>query len=123
MRARVQNGRWVIDGPADLPEGTEVEIVTSPVPKAEVYLDEKLRSYVHAIAVAFSADSRVEEALVERARAAATLANRRYVTPQDIKAASVDVLRALVVLPPNVRSRDISPDDYIRECLDRIQLP
>jgi hypothetical protein len=43
MRARVQNGRWVIDEPADLPEGTEVEIVTRPVP-VEVHLDERLRT-------------------------------------------------------------------------------
>jgi hypothetical protein len=30
LRARVQNGRLVLDVPTDLPEGTEVELVMMP---------------------------------------------------------------------------------------------
>ncbi len=95
MHARVINGRWVLDDPAGLPEGTVVEIITRPVaPAGDVHLDDKLREYIHAIVVAANATTRpgVDRELADHAKAAATRAKRTYVTPQDIKLAAPEVL-------------------------------
>jgi MoxR-like ATPase len=94
MRARVVNGRWVLDDPADLPEGTVVEIITRPVnPPGEIYFDERLRAYLRAIcAAARPARPDIERELVDRARAAASRANRTFVTPVDVVAAAHEVL-------------------------------
>ena len=46
MRARVQNGRIVIDEPTELPEGTELYLV--PVDDEGDDLDEEERAALHA---------------------------------------------------------------------------
>jgi hypothetical protein len=92
MHARVVNGRWVLDDPTGLPEGTVVEIVTRPVATTgEIYLDDKLVQYIHAIVVAANATARAGE-LADHAKAAAARAKRGFVTPADIKLAAPEVL-------------------------------
>jgi MoxR-like ATPase len=127
MRARVKGGRWVLDEPTDLPEGTEVEILTRPVKApGEVYLDGKLREYIHALLVAGcspaysvggGAGPEDEAELAEGAKAKARAANRAFVTPEDIKSAAPDVLRRLVVVPAEARARNVSLDDAIQAIL------
>ncbi len=95
MHARVVNGRWVLDDPSGLPEGTVVEIITRPVaPAGEVFIDDKLREYIHLIVVAANATARpgVDRELADHAKAAATRAKRTYVTPADIRVAAPEVL-------------------------------
>jgi histone H3/H4 len=95
MLARVVNGRWVLDDPTGLPEGTVVEIVTRPVAgAAEIYIDDKIRQYIHAIVVAANATTRpgVDRELADHAKAAATRAKRAFVTPADVKLAAPEVL-------------------------------
>jgi hypothetical protein len=46
MRARVQNGRLVLDEPTELPEGTELYLV--PVDDERDDLDEEERAELHA---------------------------------------------------------------------------
>jgi len=55
LRARVKNGRLVLDEPTDLPEGTEVELLAmdeagelDPEERAKLYgfLDESIRTHV-----------------------------------------------------------------------------
>ncbi len=92
MHARVVNGRWVLDDPTGLPEGTVVEILTRPVaPAGDVFIDDKVRDYIHAIVVAANAPDGDRE-LADHAKAAATRAKRSYVTPQDVKLAALEVL-------------------------------
>jgi MoxR-like ATPase len=136
MRARVMNGRWVLDDPTDLPEGTEVEIVTRAPPARapeSVYLDDKLREYIRALLAAAcspkysasrTAPSRLDEdELAEGAKASAFHVNRQYTTPGDVKSAAPAVLRRFVVVPDSLRARDVSPDDVIRAILDEIPVP
>ena len=120
VRARVQNGKWVLEDPADLPEGTVVEIVTRPVAptgSAGVYVDAKLREYIRALLVAGGSPSMAqhEEEITDLAKAAALGANRRFVTPVDIKHAAPDVLRRFV--------RAERVDDAIRAILDTTPTP
>jgi hypothetical protein len=94
MHARVVNGRWVLDDPTGLPEGTVVEIITRPVaPAGAVFIDERVRRYIDAV-VAASAIVRpgVQNEIVEHAKAIATRSQRAYVTPADAKLAVIEVL-------------------------------
>jgi histone H3/H4 len=92
MHARVVNGKWVLDDPSGLPEGTVVEIVTRSVaPAGDVFIDDKIRAYIHAIVVAANA-THADRELVEHAKAIAVRAKRGYVTPQDVKLAAPEVL-------------------------------
>ncbi|HEY1811683.1 MAG TPA: hypothetical protein VGG74_04960 [Kofleriaceae bacterium] len=97
MQARVVNGRWVLDDPAGLPEGTVVEIVTRPVAAAgasAMYVDDRVRQYVHAVVNAANAATRpgVDNEIVEHAKTIATRDKRGFVTPADVKLAVVEVL-------------------------------
>lgn len=119
MRARVVNGRWVLDDPADLPEGTVVEIVTRPAASAvgvapSVYVDDKVRQYVHALLAAActptydglhaSVPAMLEQELVDAVKACAVQAKRAYVKPQDVKHAAPGVLRRMVARPEAVQA-------------------
>jgi MoxR-like ATPase len=132
----VKNGRWVLDDPTHLPEGTEVEIVTRAAPArvpGSVYLDEKLRGYIRALLIAacspkYSASRGTpsrqdEEELSEAAKANAFHVNRQYATPDDVKSAAPPVLRRFVVVPEALRGRDVSPEDVIRTILAEIPVP
>jgi MoxR-like ATPase len=136
MRARVKNGRWVLDEPTDLPEGTEVEIVTRALPpqaSAGVYLDDKLRGYIHVLLVAaFSpkysvrlgaASREDEDELAESAKAAALHAKRGYTTPDDIKSVAPAVLRRFVVVPDALKAKYVSQEDVIRAILEETPVP
>jgi MoxR-like ATPase len=110
MRARVVNGRWVLDDAADLPEGTVVEIVTRPVAaESVVYIDEKIVAYALAVAVASGGDAPRQQRLIEEAKANALRANRRYVTPEDVKAAATAVITG--------------PEGFVRKILDETPVP
>jgi len=119
MRARVENGRWILEDPTDLPEGTVVEIVTRPAPseRADVYVDEKIVAYVTALVVAAAGSPRANEvtALVDAAKARARAEVRGFVTPDGVKPVAPDVLRRLV--------GGASPDDAVRRILDVTPVP
>jgi len=125
MRARVKNGRWVLDDPTDLPEGTEVEIVTRPAPPAAaggVYVDPKVRQYAGALLVAacspkVSASTRGfmpndEQELIESAKAGAFRRGSPFVTPEDIRNAAPAVLR-----------RFVKADEHVTAILDQTPVP
>jgi MoxR-like ATPase len=134
MRARVKNGQWVLDDPKGLPEGTEVEIVTRAVqPAGEVYLDAKLRDYVHALLVGAyspkhsaargSPSPEDENELIEQAKAHARGANRSYTTPADITSAAPGILRRIVRVPSEAMARNVTLDQAIGAILDETPLP
>jgi hypothetical protein len=63
IKARVENGRIVVDQATDLPEGTEVELV-AVMDHAEDALDARERSALHR-ALARAAEDLQEERLVD----------------------------------------------------------
>ncbi len=136
MRARIQNGRWVLDDPTDLPEGTVVEIVTRPAaPTApeEIYLDDKLRTYIRTLLEAAGspkysaahgfATPKDEEEVASGAKSFAHRASRRFVTPQDIQQSAADLLRRFVVVPSAASARGVRVDDVVRAILDETPVP
>ncbi len=71
----------------------------------------------------FGASPRGTIALDRCARAHAWLAGRDYVSPDDIHAVALDVLRHRVLLSFEAEADGITPDRFISELLNRIPVP
>lgn len=73
--------------------------------------------------IAIGAGPRGSIALVRMARATALLANRDYVTPDDIKSSSLPVLRHRVALSAESELDGMSSDDLLARLLEQIPAP
>jgi MoxR-like ATPase len=62
-------------------------------------------------------------AIVRAARAAALLAGRDFVTPDDVKAAAIPALRHRIALAPELEIESYRPDDILRDILDSVSAP
>jgi MoxR-like ATPases len=91
----------------------------------------EIREYIAAIVRATRKDPRVllggspraSVALFRAGRAAALLAGRDYVTPDDIKDYSYPVLRHRMRLAPELEVEGRAPDEILEEILRRIPAP
>jgi MoxR-like ATPase len=106
----------------------------------QVYIDEKIRDYivslVHATRepkahglgsladfIAFGASPRASINLNLAARAHAFLRHRGYVTPEDIKAVGVDVLRHRVILTYEAEAEEITSETIVRKLFEHVEVP
>ncbi|MGE4565424.1 MAG: AAA family ATPase, partial [Victivallaceae bacterium] len=71
----------------------------------------------------FGASPRASIALAVAARAAAFLAGRAYVVPQDVKDIAPDVLRHRIILSYEAEAESIDTDAVIRMLLDELRTP
>ena len=83
---------------------------TSPVPPA-------------GITRAFGASPRGTIALERCARAKAWLSGRDYVTPEDVRAVGLDVMRHRVLLTYEAEAEEVTPEDVVTRVLDSIEVP
>ena len=114
-----------------------------------VYLDEKIIQYILDLVIAtrpgcrkelserqagarldeldglisFGASPRASIALALASRAAALLAGRAYVLPQDVKAIAPDVLRHRIVLSYEAEAENINADAVITRLLAELRTP
>ncbi|QZP36919.1 AAA family ATPase [Halobaculum magnesiiphilum] len=96
-----------------------------------VRVHDDLLEYMAAVTRATRGDRRVEvgvsprgtQRLFETARAAATLAGREYVTPDDVKRVATPVLAHRLVLTPDAKVDDVAKTDVLRAVLDRVEVP
>jgi MoxR-like ATPase len=105
-----------------------------------IYIDDKVRDYivhlVHATRnpraygltelaplIDYGASPRATLFLAIAARAHAFLRHRPYVTPDDVKAIGLDVLRHRVVLTYEAEAEEITTEDVIRRVFERIPSP
>ena len=106
----------------------------------EIYIDEKIRDYIvtlvhatrepkaHGLAdladfIAYGASPRASIYLNMAARAHAFLRHRGYVTPEDIKAIGVDVLRHRVILTYEAEAEDMTAETVVRKLFERVEVP
>lgn len=106
----------------------------------KVYLDEKLKDYILNIVftsrfpekkgltdlksfIQVGASPRATIGLAKAARAAALMAGRTFVSPDDIKAVCYDILRHRLVLTYEAEANDITPESVIRKVLDVVEVP
>ncbi len=106
----------------------------------EVYVDEKVLSYVVDLVFAtrepgkaglpelaprilYGASPRASIALVRASRARALLDGRGYVTPHDVKAVGMDVLRHRVLTTYEAEAEGMTSVDVIRKVFDTVKVP
>jgi MoxR-like ATPase len=98
---------------------------------SNVYVDEGVVDYCVRLVAAtrghpqleIGASPRGTLTLVATARAAALLAGRDFVVPDDVAALAVPVLAHRVVLRPELWARRVSTDTLINDLLDRVPAP
>jgi MoxR-like ATPase len=66
---------------------------------------------------------RASVAILNSAKAIATLNGRDFVTPEDIKQVAVPVLRHRIVLSPEKEMEGIETDEVIKQIIDKVEVP
>lgn len=106
----------------------------------EIYMDEKIEEYIVRLVVAtrdpeaykikdvadyirYGASPRATIFLAMAARAHALLAGRGYVTPQDVKAIAMDVLRHRVIVTYEAEAEEKTSVDIVQQILDGVDVP
>jgi MoxR-like ATPase len=106
----------------------------------QIYIDEKIRDYivniVHATRdpkahgmgdladyIEYGASPRASIYLNLASRAHAFLRRRGYVTPEDIKAVGVDVLRHRVILTYEAEAEEMTSEHVVRKIFEQIEVP
>ncbi len=106
----------------------------------QIYVDEKIEKYIIDLVFAtrepenyhlkelsplidFGASPRASLYLKLGAKAHAFLNHRGYVTPDDVKAISKDVLRHRIILTYEAEAEEITTDDIIEKMLNEVEVP
>lgn len=71
----------------------------------------------------FGASPRATINLAKAARAHAFLRRRGYVTPEDVRAVGLDVMRHRVLLTYEAEAEEVKPEDVVTRVLDSIEVP
>ncbi|PHR29790.1 MAG: ATPase [Desulfotalea sp.] len=129
---------------------TDTEVLVTPVASPEdiltarsvvnqIYMDDKIKDYIVSLVYATrdpqsyqldlrdyietGASPRATISLKTVSRCLAYLAGRGYVTPDDVKAAVVDVMRHRLRISYEAEAEGISSEDIIRKILDTVPVP
>jgi MoxR-like ATPase len=87
------------------------------------YVADIVRATRETPALTLGASPRAGVALFKCSRAAAALAGRDFVTPDDVKAMAPAVLRHRVAVAPEVEIEGRTSDDVVRDVLERVEVP
>ena len=115
------------------------EIIEARQVVDEIYIDDKIKDYIVDLTLAtrepasfnltigdwiqYGASPRATLALTVGAKASAFLAGRGYVTPQDVKAIAMDVLRHRVIITYEAEAEEKTSEDVVRAVLDHVPVP
>ncbi|GAB4341038.1 MAG: MoxR family ATPase [Calditrichia bacterium] len=122
------------------PVVTPQDIVRASKVVNEVYMDEKIERYIIDIVfatrqpqdyqlndlaplIAFGASPRASISLKMAAKAHAFLRRRGYVTPEDVKAIGMDVLRHRIIVTYEAEAENITSEDVVRRVLNQVEVP
>ena len=129
--------------------GDEIRVNAVTTPEAirrarqvvgQVYVDEKIKDYIinlvqatreprrfglDALAplIAYGASPRATLYLHACSRAHAFLRRRGYVTPEDVKAVALDVLRHRIIVTYEAEAEDVTAEKVARQILERVEVP
>ncbi len=138
--------RQILDRMARTTSTLDIDPVMSPadIVRArgvvdEIYIDEKIKDYIVDITFAtrepaafnvpvadwiqYGASPRATLALAIGAKASAFLDGRGYVTPQDVKAIAMEVLRHRVIVTYEAEAEEKTSEDVVRTVLDHVAVP
>jgi MoxR-like ATPase len=118
---------------------TPVQILRVREVVKEVYLDERIKDYIVQLVFAtrkpedfkldlkdliqFGASPRATIYLAQASRAHAFIKGRGYVTPEDIKAVGMDVLRHRIILTYEAEAEEVTPEALVGRIFDAVQVP
>ena len=105
----------------------------------EIYMDDRIKDYIVQLVLAtrkpqefkldikdliqFGASPRATIFLAQAARAHAFIKGRGYVTPDDIKAIGMDVLRHRIILTYEAEAEEVTTKSVISRIFDAVQVP
>ncbi|MBR2980065.1 MAG: MoxR family ATPase [Myxococcaceae bacterium] len=138
--------RQIMDrmGSAATPKASAVispeEILSMRRVVEQVYVDDKIKDYIVNLVFAtrepqkarlkdladfieYGASPRATIALAQAARAHAFLRHRGFVTPEDVKAMGMDVLRHRVSITYEAEAEELTPEKILQQIFDRVEVP
>ena len=107
----------------DLIEARRVVDATSISPEVSAYLVAVIRRTRDLPSVGLGASPRAAMHLLAASKAAARLAGRDFVTPDDIAQMCVPVLRHRLILSPEAELERYRPDDAVKAALGSVPVP
>ncbi|MDZ7292428.1 MAG: MoxR family ATPase [candidate division KSB1 bacterium] len=122
------------------PVVTPADIVKARNVVTEVYIDEKVERYIIDIVfatreprkygldeledlIAYGASPRASIYLAQAAKAHAFLRGRGYVTPEDVRAIGMDVLRHRIIITYEAEAEEKTSEYVVGQVLSRIEVP
>jgi MoxR-like ATPase len=122
------------------PVVTPAEIVRARAAVEMIYMDPQVERYIVDLVLAtrnpaayglkdleelisYGASPRATICLAKTARAHAFLRRRGFVTPDDVRAMGMDVLRHRVLVTYEAEAEDVTPEDVVRRVLDSVEVP
>ena len=141
-----QEERAIVDRMSrNAPPKIETVITTDDLIRArsvvdEIYVDDKIKDYIVDLVLAtrdpeayglgdlralieFGGSPRASIALTRAAKAHAFLRHRGYVTPEDVKAIGMDVLRHRVLVTYEAEAEEINSEEIARQIFDHVEVP
>jgi len=105
-----------------------------------IYIDPKIEQYIVDIVfatrnpneyglddleelIAYGASPRASINLARTAKAHAFLQRRGYVTPEDVRAIGMDVLRHRLIVTYEAEAEEVTAEDVVRKVLNKIEVP
>lgn len=106
----------------------------------EIYIDPKIEQYIVDIVfatrnpkeyglddlselISYGASPRASINLARTAKSHAFLRRRGYVTPEDVRAIGMDVLRHRVIVTYEAEAEEVTAEDVVRKVLNKIEVP
>jgi MoxR-like ATPase len=133
--------RMTRDGVLEVsPVVTPEDIIKARHVATEVYIDEKIKRYILDIVFAtrnpenyglddlrplirYGASPRASIYLTMASKSHAFLKRRGYVTPEDVRAIGMDVLRHRIIITYEAEAEEVTSEDIVRKILNKIEVP
>jgi MoxR-like ATPase len=133
--------RMSAGAPASInPVVTPEEIFFNGTATTKIYTDQQVERYIVDLVLAtrdpasyglddlvdlvsFGASPRATICLARTARAHAFLQRRGFVTPDDVRAMGMDVLRHRVLITYEAEAEEVTSEDVVQRILDRVEVP
>ncbi len=116
-------GVRAVSSPAELRELREVVAEVQVRADLPAYVVRLLRATRSSPALVLGASPRAGVMLLRAAKASAALEGRDYITPDDLKAVFLPVMRHRVLLDPAEEIEGGSTDEILRRALDSVEVP
>ncbi len=106
----------------------------------DIYMDDKILDYIVNLVAAtrdpagagipdlgnlieYGASPRTSISLAKASKAHALLRGRGFVTPEDVKAVGMDVMRHRVILSYEAEAEEVKPENVVQRVFDHVEVP